>query len=72
MIVLDASVLMKWVLPEETGADAAKAYRGRHTSGAESVAVPVITAASLTPVTVIVSVRSSEAGGALLSVARTV
>ena len=40
MIVLDASVALKWVFAEETGRDQARLYRERHVSGENPGAVP--------------------------------
>lgn len=39
MIVLDASVILKWLFHEE-GSDKALSYRAAHVSGEDSVAVP--------------------------------
>lgn len=39
MIVLDASVILKWILEEE-GEDSSKQYREKHVSGEEIIAVP--------------------------------
>lgn len=40
MIVLDASVILKWILRDEKGAAEALAWRERHRSGLERIAVP--------------------------------
>ncbi len=40
MIVLDASVILKWALDDEPNSDAAHAYRAQHLSGTSRVAVP--------------------------------
>lgn len=40
MIVLDASVVLKWIFGEEEGRDKANHYMERHISGADVVAVP--------------------------------
>lgn len=40
MIVLDASVILKWFLRDEPGASAALELRGHHLAGRERVAVP--------------------------------
>jgi len=40
MIVLDASVVLKWVLRDEEGATRALELRERHLAGAETIAVP--------------------------------
>ncbi|MFW6164300.1 MAG: type II toxin-antitoxin system VapC family toxin [Planctomycetota bacterium] len=40
MIVLDASVILKWILRDEAGAADALVWRERHCSGLERVAVP--------------------------------
>ncbi len=40
MIVLDASVVLKWIFDDEDGADAAVRLRDDHVSGHEIVAVP--------------------------------
>ncbi len=42
MIVLDASVVLKWVLRDEAGASAALVWRHRHLEGMERVAVPTL------------------------------
>jgi len=42
MIVADASVVLKWVLPAEPGAEAALAVRSRHLSGVDRIAAPVL------------------------------
>lgn len=39
MIVLDASVILKWIFGSEEGEDKARLYRDRHISGEEKVAV---------------------------------
>jgi predicted nucleic acid-binding protein len=39
MIVLDASVILKWIFGDENGGDKARLYRDRHVSGEEIVAV---------------------------------
>ena len=40
MVVLDASVALKWILIGEEGEDRARPYRDRHVSGEEPIAVP--------------------------------
>jgi predicted nucleic acid-binding protein len=40
VIVLDASVALKWIFAEEKGEDKARYYRDRHISGEEPAAVP--------------------------------
>ena len=40
MIVLDASVALKWIFWDETGGERARHYRDRHVSGDEIIAVP--------------------------------
>ncbi|MBI3616412.1 MAG: type II toxin-antitoxin system VapC family toxin [Candidatus Omnitrophica bacterium] len=40
MIVVDASVILKWVLPDELDRKAALALRQRHLSGTESITAP--------------------------------
>jgi predicted nucleic acid-binding protein len=40
MVVLDASVILKWILIGEEGEDRARPYRDRHVSGEEPIAVP--------------------------------
>ncbi len=40
MVVLDASVILKWVLPGEGGTDRALRWRDKHLEGSETVAVP--------------------------------
>ena len=40
MIVLDASLILKWIFEDEEGGDKARYYRDRHISGAEVVAIP--------------------------------
>lgn len=40
MIVLDASVVLKWILRDEDGATRALEFRERHLSGTETIAVP--------------------------------
>jgi len=40
MVVLDASVVVKWVLRDEVGAAEALEWRERHRSGMDRVAVP--------------------------------
>jgi len=40
MIVLDASVILKWVLPDETDSPAALAYLNQHIEGTNPIAVP--------------------------------
>ncbi len=40
MVVLDASVVLKWALCDEAGAEKALEYRERHRAGIEPVAVP--------------------------------
>ncbi len=40
MVVLDASVILKWVLPAERGAEAAHVLWSRHQRGLDPVAVP--------------------------------
>ncbi|HEC99391.1 MAG TPA: PIN domain-containing protein [Proteobacteria bacterium] len=40
MIVLDASVILKWIFGDEAGGDSAIYYRDRHVSGEETIAVP--------------------------------
>ncbi|MBI3318584.1 MAG: type II toxin-antitoxin system VapC family toxin [Candidatus Omnitrophica bacterium] len=40
MIVADASVILKWVLPEEVDRNAALALRERHLSGQDPIVVP--------------------------------
>ena len=40
MIVLDASVALKWVLPDEEGGDAAWELAVRHARGTGTIAVP--------------------------------
>jgi predicted nucleic acid-binding protein len=40
MIVLDASVALKWIFTDEEGEDRAVRYRDRHISGEEVIAVP--------------------------------
>lgn len=40
MIVLDASVALKWIFRDEEGEDRAARYRDRHISGEEVIAVP--------------------------------
>lgn len=42
MIVADASVVLKWVLPAEPGTEAALALRSRHMSGVDRIAAPVL------------------------------
>lgn len=39
MVVLDASVILKWLLPED-GRDIALSFLGKHINGQEQVAVP--------------------------------
>ncbi len=40
MIVLDASVVLKWIFENEEGSDRALRYRDVHVSGEEPIAVP--------------------------------
>jgi predicted nucleic acid-binding protein len=40
MIVLDASVALKWIFWDEAGGERARQYRDRHVSGDEIIAVP--------------------------------
>lgn len=40
MIVLDASVALKWIFWDEAGGERARHYRDRHVSGDEIIAVP--------------------------------
>ncbi len=40
MIVLDASVLLKWFFPEEESSARALEYRERHRTGQETIVVP--------------------------------
>jgi len=40
MIVLDASVALKWILGEEEGGEEARLYKEGHITGKEPVAVP--------------------------------
>ncbi|MBI2266226.1 MAG: type II toxin-antitoxin system VapC family toxin [Armatimonadetes bacterium] len=40
MIVLDASVILKWIFRDEDGEEKAKLYRESHVSGKEIIAVP--------------------------------
>jgi len=40
MIVLDASVALKWIFWDEAGGEGARHYRDRHVSGDEVIAVP--------------------------------
>lgn len=40
MIVLDASVVLKWILENEEGSDRALGYRDMHVAGEQSIAVP--------------------------------
>lgn len=40
MIVLDASVLLKWIFENEEGSDRALRYRDMHVSGERPIAVP--------------------------------
>ncbi|MEW6326654.1 MAG: type II toxin-antitoxin system VapC family toxin [Thermodesulfobacteriota bacterium] len=40
MIVLDASVILKWIFGDEAGGNSAIYYRDRHVSGEETIAVP--------------------------------
>jgi predicted nucleic acid-binding protein len=39
MIVLDASVVLKWIFEDEEGSSGAKSYRERHASGKDIAAV---------------------------------
>jgi predicted nucleic acid-binding protein len=40
MIVLDASVVLKWIFENEEGSDRALRYRDMHVSGEQPIAVP--------------------------------
>lgn len=40
MIVLDASVILKWIFQDEDGEEHARAYRESHVTGDEIIAVP--------------------------------
>ena len=40
MIVLDASVILKWVLDEEPQGSSARSYRNQHLAGNNQIAVP--------------------------------
>ena len=40
MVVLDASVILKWVLPDEAGTGRALQWRDRHINGSDTIAVP--------------------------------
>ena len=40
MIVLDASVILKWVLDEEPQDSSARSYRNQHLAGINQIAVP--------------------------------
>ena len=40
MVVLDASVALKWIFTGEEGEEPARRYRDRHVSGEEPIAVP--------------------------------
>lgn len=40
MIVLDASVVLKWLLDDEAGGARAAGFREAHAAGAETIAVP--------------------------------
>lgn len=40
MIVLDASVILKWIFRDEDGGENARVYRDKHVSGEEIIAVP--------------------------------
>ena len=40
MIVLDASIILKWVLEEKSQGAAARSYRDRHLRGIDPIAVP--------------------------------
>jgi len=40
MIVLDASLILKWIFEDEDGGNRARYYRDRHISGDEVVAIP--------------------------------
>ncbi len=40
MIILDASVALKWIFADEAGAEAALAIRNDHVSGKNEIAVP--------------------------------
>lgn len=40
MIVLDASLILKWIFEDEDAGDRARYYRDRHISGDEVVAIP--------------------------------
>jgi len=40
MIVLDASVILKWIFRDEDGGEAARVYRDKHVSGEKIIAVP--------------------------------
>jgi predicted nucleic acid-binding protein len=42
MIVADASVVLKWFLPDEPGTDEALELRDRHVLGTDAVAVPAL------------------------------
>jgi len=42
MIVADASVILKWVLPGEAGEEKAASLRAQHVAGARRIAVPVL------------------------------
>lgn len=40
MIVLDSSVVLKWIFSDEDGGEKARRFRDDHISGAERIAVP--------------------------------
>jgi len=44
MIVADASVVLKWFLPDEPGTDAALELRTRHVLASDSIVVPALLA----------------------------
>ncbi|MDI6891931.1 MAG: type II toxin-antitoxin system VapC family toxin [Actinomycetota bacterium] len=42
MIVLDSSVILKWVIPDESDAEETLSYLRLHATGAETIAVPFL------------------------------
>ncbi len=42
MVVLDSSVILKWVIPDEANTEEALSYLRLHAAGAETIAVPFL------------------------------
>lgn len=64
MIVLDASVILKWLLDDEAGRERADGYREAHAAGTETVAVPDLLYYEIANVLIMKKQLSEVAGAA--------